>query len=137
MLSVNDAATAAPKRKKNASKKNKKSWRKNVDLDEVEDFLEDQRLEERLGGAFKERKDEDLFLIDKNVLDEPEKAPRGRLERRKELSEKPLKCFQHLEVSGGVKDPKQGRNRRKLPEERKNPLAKAHEEKLRQEGVLK
>ena len=37
--------TDAPKRKKNASRKNKKSWRKNVDIDDVEEFLEEERLE--------------------------------------------------------------------------------------------
>ena len=50
--------TGAPKRKKNASRKNKKSWRKNVDIDDVEEFLEEERLEERLGGKFADRKDE-------------------------------------------------------------------------------
>ena len=50
---VASPSTSAPKRKKNASKKGKKSWRKNVDLDDVEDFLEDQRLEQRLGGEWK------------------------------------------------------------------------------------
>ena len=53
-----------PKPQKKASKKNKKSWRKNTDLEEVEDFLEDQRLEERLGGAFDKRSDSDIFIVD-------------------------------------------------------------------------
>ena len=35
-------AAAPPKRRKNASKKNKKSWRKNTDIDDVDEFLEDQ-----------------------------------------------------------------------------------------------
>lgn len=53
-----------PKRNKKASKKSKKSWRKNTDITEVEDFLEDQRLEERLGGPFSDKKDGELFLVD-------------------------------------------------------------------------
>lgn len=36
-------------RKKRVSKKQKGSWRKHVDIHDVEEFLEDQRLEERLG----------------------------------------------------------------------------------------
>lgn len=37
------------KKKKHVSKKNKKDWRKHCDIRDVEEFLEDQRLEERLG----------------------------------------------------------------------------------------
>lgn len=36
-------------KKKRVSKKNKSSWRKYIDTKDVDDFLEDQRLEERLG----------------------------------------------------------------------------------------
>jgi nucleolar protein 53 len=35
--------------KKRVSKKNKKSWRKHTDIKDVESFLDEQRLEERLG----------------------------------------------------------------------------------------
>ena len=57
-----------PKKAKGISKKGKKGWRKNVDIEKVEEYLEDKRLEERLGGAFKDRPDEDLFTIDKGQL---------------------------------------------------------------------
>jgi nucleolar protein 53 len=36
-------------KKKRVSKKNKISWRKHVNISDVEEFLEDKRLEERLG----------------------------------------------------------------------------------------
>lgn len=36
-------------KKKRVSKKSKLSWRKHVNITDVEDFLEDKRLEERLG----------------------------------------------------------------------------------------
>ena len=68
-------SVAPPKRNKNASKKNKKSWRKNTDLDEVEDFLEDQRLEQRLGGAFKDRPDSSLFVEDARPQPQPQPQP--------------------------------------------------------------
>jgi len=32
----------APKKAKGLSKKNKKAWRKNTDINEIEDFLDDQ-----------------------------------------------------------------------------------------------
>jgi len=37
------------RKKKRVSKKNKKSWRKHTDTKDVDSFLEDKRLEERLG----------------------------------------------------------------------------------------
>lgn len=37
------------KKKKRVSKKNKAAWRKHSDIRDVEEFLEEQRLEERLG----------------------------------------------------------------------------------------
>lgn len=36
-------------KKKRVSKKNKSSWRKHIDTKDVDDFLEEQRLEQRLG----------------------------------------------------------------------------------------
>ena len=60
---VASPSTSAPKRKKNASKKGKKSWRKNVDLDDVEDFLEDQRLEQRLGGEWKVSRSKGQIIV--------------------------------------------------------------------------
>ena len=107
-----------PKKAKGISKKGKKGWRKNVDIEKVEEYLEDKRLEERLGGAFVERADDDLFTIDKDA-EKSDEVPKRKW--RKNRQDKPLKCFQHLEIKGGVADPKKGRNRRKTPEERRNP----------------
>jgi nucleolar protein 53 len=36
-------------KKKRVSKKNKKSWRKHTDTKDVDSFLDEKRLEERLG----------------------------------------------------------------------------------------
>lgn len=41
--------TNMKEKKKRVSKKNKSSWRKHVDVKDVDEFLEEQRLEERLG----------------------------------------------------------------------------------------
>ena len=128
-----------PKKAKGSSKKSKKGWRKNVDIAAVEDYLDDQRLEERLGGAFAERPDDELFVVDteegmsvekNDVEDEPKKWKRNR-------TEKPLKCYQHLEITGGVGDPKKGRNRRKNSDERKNPLVIAKEKNIADKGIVK
>lgn len=36
-------------KKRHASMKKKSSWRKNTDIQDIEDFLEEQRLQERIG----------------------------------------------------------------------------------------
>merc|ERR1719347_1235296 len=91
-------STAPPKRRKGASKKNKKSWRKNTDIDDVDEFLEDQRLEQRLGGNFDQREDEELFVVDKGVKDgqAPVKPISRRAARKKAAAAKPLRCFSSL-----------------------------------------
>ena len=38
-----------PKKKRKVSKNKKKSWRKHCDITEIEEFLEDERLQERTG----------------------------------------------------------------------------------------
>lgn len=115
--------TSGPKRNPKASKKGKKSWRKNVDLDEVEAFLEDKRLEERLQlGDIQQRKDQDLFVLDDQGKDDNHQVDDGKKE---------LKCFQHLTVKTGAKDPKKGRNRVRTKEERVNPILKANKPTLK------
>ena len=72
----------APSQRSQPSRKGKKAWRKNVDLDEVEEVLEEIRVEERLTGyasyivsvhlltyttsssALHKKTDEELFQID-------------------------------------------------------------------------
>merc|ERR1712156_1389408 len=93
-----------PKKAKGISKKGKKGWRKNVDIQKVEEYLDDQRLEERLGGAFVDRPDEDLFTIDKDTTEKVDNVQKPRKKWRKNRENKPLKCFQHLEIKGGVND---------------------------------
>lgn len=66
----------AVQKRKRVSKKSKKSWRKNVDITDVDNFLEDKRLEERIGINFSEAKNEDFFSIDT-------KGDSGNSDRRK------------------------------------------------------
>ena len=66
-MSIKMASVLAPKSNKGSSKKNKKSWRKNTSIEDIEEFLDDQRLEERLGGSFDKRKDDQLFIVDSKV----------------------------------------------------------------------
>ncbi|PFH47610.1 hypothetical protein AMATHDRAFT_67487 [Amanita thiersii Skay4041] len=66
--SVKKSATSslgAPSQYKQASRKGKKSWRKNVDIEDVEEALEGLRTEEReTGTTLQKKQDEELFVID-------------------------------------------------------------------------
>ena len=82
LANANEVGVPKPNR---ASKKNKKSWRKNVDMAEINEFLEEKRFEERTGGSLEDKPDDALFTLDTNV-EVSEK-------RKKRREPKPLKCF--------------------------------------------
>uniref|UniRef100_A0A1Q3EWQ3 Ribosome biogenesis protein NOP53 n=1 Tax=Culex tarsalis TaxID=7177 RepID=A0A1Q3EWQ3_CULTA len=92
---------------RHASKKNKASWRKNVDISDVEGFLEEQREHERLAGNVADRTDAELFVEETR----PQKAgQRSRRElRRQQFEGKPKFCAA-LENTSKVSDPVRKRN---------------------------
>ncbi|KAK6470695.1 ribosome biogenesis protein NOP53 [Huso huso] len=60
-----DSSGPKNKRKKRLNKNKKKSWNKHSDVHDVEEFLEDVRLQERtLGGLISEKPDDNLFFVD-------------------------------------------------------------------------
>jgi len=61
------------KKKNNTSRKKKKDWRKNIDLTEVEDALEKERLELRTGGLVVNKPNNELFVVEKS-LEETKKS---------------------------------------------------------------
>jgi nucleolar protein 53 len=59
------AVAGAPSQLSQSARKGKKAWRKNIDIDNVEEGLETIRTEERvLGTALHNQQDRDLFTID-------------------------------------------------------------------------
>ena len=50
--------------KKKVVKHLKKSWKKHSDIQDVEEYLEEKRQEERTGGLVAEKKDDQLFFVD-------------------------------------------------------------------------
>ncbi|XP_078593586.1 ribosome biogenesis protein NOP53-like [Branchiostoma floridae x Branchiostoma japonicum] len=86
-------------RKKRVSKKNKSAWRKHSDIKDIEDFLDDQRLQLRTGGLVADKADDSLFYVDKQNDNELE-APVAK-KRKKEL--KPLKIDQIIAGETTVK----------------------------------
>lgn len=122
-------AGTAPKIKKNASRKNKKSWRKNVDMSEVEEYLEEKRFEERIGGCIADRPDSELFVLDTTIP-----SPGIKKKNRKEI--KPLRCFANLSGLPGAADPVGQRDRVRTAEERMNPIVKAKLASLAKAGIV-
>ncbi|OXU30476.1 hypothetical protein TSAR_013546 [Trichomalopsis sarcophagae] len=129
--------TLAKKRK--VSKKTKKSWRKHVDTKDVDSFLDNERLEERLGTPFAQRKDEELFAVDR-TRDESalqESSGLSKKQRRELLKNTEPKCFAILKPHTAVPDPIVKRNRVRTPEERKSIIRKQKEAERKLKGQLK
>nr|XP_003707503.1 PREDICTED: uncharacterized protein CG1785 [Megachile rotundata] len=122
---------AIKSKKRKVSKKTKKAWRKHVDTKDVDKFLEDSRLEERLGGSFAARKDSELFVIST----EPEVLPKKT--RRELLKSKEPRCFNILKPHTAVPDPITKRNRVRTKEERKNALVLRKEAYRKAQGIVK
>merc|ERR1712176_109056 len=72
----NVVESVVEKKKRKGSKNKKKSWRKNTDIADVEEHLEDLRREERTGGAVNEVEDDQLFFVDKETEKDTLKSKR-------------------------------------------------------------
>ncbi|XP_034109300.1 ribosome biogenesis protein NOP53 [Drosophila albomicans] len=120
----------APIKKKRISKKNKSAWRK-TDIQDVEQFLEDQRLEERV-GTFKDKADDELFVVEGSTA-KPALSLLSIKQKRKMNALKPMRSLQALENTSKVEDPivkrnhvKQKKNGRNIEEEVRNPTKGRH-----------
>ncbi|XP_038129073.1 ribosome biogenesis protein NOP53 [Cyprinodon tularosa] len=68
-----DPSGLAISRRKRVNKNKKKNWNKYSDINDVEDFLGDIRLQERTtGGLLSEKTDESLFYVDLGQPEKPE-----------------------------------------------------------------
>lgn len=88
------------KKRKRVSKKTKTSWRKHIDIEDVNEFLETSRLDERIGKV-SDKPDEELFVIDKT----PKKQKLTARAQRKLNASKPPRSFLGLENTSKVPDP--------------------------------
>ncbi|KAJ2341455.1 hypothetical protein GGH91_003850 [Coemansia sp. RSA 2671] len=64
VASESPVAAAVGSKKTRGGRKGKAAWRKNIDLTDVEEGLEEKREEERQGGVVEGRKDQDIFMTD-------------------------------------------------------------------------
>ncbi|TMW53390.1 hypothetical protein DOY81_001512 [Sarcophaga bullata] len=94
-------------KKKRISKKNKSAWRK-TDIKDVEEYLEEQRQEERI-GTFEDKTDQELFQVDVTPTESNKKILTEK-QKRKLNAKKPMKSFQALENTSKVQDPIVKRN---------------------------
>lgn len=122
--------TATGGKKRKVSKKNKKAWRKYVNMDDVDKFLDDSRLEERL-GSFAARKNSDLFIVSttRPVL--------SKKQRRELLKSKEPRCFNILKPHTAVPDPISKRNRVRTKEERRNSRLRTKEQRKNEQMLKK
>ncbi|KYM94512.1 hypothetical protein ALC62_14955 [Cyphomyrmex costatus] len=122
-------------KKHKVSKKTKRSWRKYIDTNDVDTFLDNNRLEERLGIRFSERTDTQLFTVDKTAhVTENVISKRA---TRLALKNKEPRCFASLKSHTCVPDPISKRNRVRTKEERMNSILRQREVERKLKGVLK
>ncbi|KAL4237771.1 Glioma tumor suppressor candidate region protein 2 [Mactra antiquata] len=93
-------------KKKRLSKNKKKSWRK-VDTQELDDFLEDQRLQERTGGIIADKPDEALFFVDKELSEK--KTVESKPSRKRRAQE------QLKDIEVGLKPPPPKKKDKRAP----------------------
>ncbi|XP_040901757.1 ribosome biogenesis protein NOP53 isoform X2 [Toxotes jaculatrix] len=77
-----DSADSVSSRRKRVNKNKKKNWNKHSDINDVEEFLDDIRHQERTtGGLLSEKSDDSLFFLD---VGQPKKAePKAESDNRK------------------------------------------------------
>ncbi|XP_074659285.1 ribosome biogenesis protein NOP53-like [Tubulanus polymorphus] len=111
-------------KKQRVNKNKKKSWRKHIDINDVEDYLDDKRLQERTGGLVAEKPDEALFFVDsKKAVEKVLPVKR----KRKEIGK--LRCWKNLEPDPNIKPVNSGKNVRKNFEKRLSTKEKVAREK--------
>ncbi|XP_041776543.1 ribosome biogenesis protein NOP53 [Anopheles merus] len=95
--------------KKHVSRKLKSAWRKHIDISDVDQFLEEQRQDERIGGRIADKPDRELFSEEKR----PAKVKATLRElRRNKFGELPRSLLPLVNTSN-VSDPVVKRNVKK------------------------
>lgn len=89
------------KKKIRESKNRKKYWKK-ADITDVEEFLEEKRFDERVGGDVSLRADNEIYLLDKSTDETSEKVFQ---KKRSDILKEPLKCTEVLRQRSKVAVP--------------------------------
>ncbi|XP_059186471.1 ribosome biogenesis protein NOP53 isoform X2 [Centropristis striata] len=109
LKSAPGAEGSASTRRKRLNKNKKKNWNKHIDIDDVDEFLEDVRHQQRTtGGLLSEKPDDSLFFLD---VGQPKKAEQKEAEpaagrTRKGRAQRPLRIDLILQHDSLVPAPK-------------------------------
>ncbi|KAK5868281.1 hypothetical protein PBY51_009310 [Eleginops maclovinus] len=108
LKSTSDSAGLASTRRKRLNKNKKKNWNKHIDINDVDEFLEDIRHQERTtGGLLSEKSDDTLFFLDVGPPKKAEpKAPPLEVKMRKGKPVRPLRIDLILQRDSLVPVPK-------------------------------
>ncbi|XP_062843610.1 ribosome biogenesis protein NOP53 [Trichomycterus rosablanca] len=103
LKSNSDGETSSFGRRKRVNKNKKKNWNKFSDIQDVEEFLDDVRLQERAtGGLIADKPDSSLFYVDTGVKERDAKPEI----KRKGKSQKPLWTDLMLQPDSHIPAPK-------------------------------
>ncbi|KAF3483034.1 uncharacterized protein GIQ15_02358 [Arthroderma uncinatum] len=114
------ASVGAPQQHKQPSRKGKKAWRKNVDVTELQEGLEQVREEVIKGGVLAEKPSEELFIIDPTGDEEVQKKVLKNskplradeiLAQRSAISAVDSRKRPSSKITDGIIEPKTKRNR--------------------------
>ncbi|XP_057694224.1 ribosome biogenesis protein NOP53 [Corythoichthys intestinalis] len=109
-LSFSENKADVSTRRKRVNKNKKKNWNKHSDINDVEDFLEDIRHQERTtGGLLAEKPDDSLFFLDAGhqQKDDRKASEQVKNKKRKGKSQRPLRIdliLQHDSLVPPIKD---------------------------------
>ncbi|XP_077141828.1 ribosome biogenesis protein NOP53 [Ranitomeya variabilis] len=120
-----------PKRKR-VNRNKKKNWKKHSDVRDVEEFLDDVRLQERTaGGLLSEKANENLFFVDTGKKKKGPRTDPKRLKRRT----KPLRIDLNLQPDSKVPPPKDILSHQ-VPNGQKLKRKREREGTLEKKGIL-
>eukprot|EP00127_Corallochytrium_limacisporum_P003532 Clim_evm15s150 gene=Clim_evmTU15s150 len=88
--------------KKQVSRKGKKAWRKNIDVDDARDYLASKNKEYAQGGALEDMTAEDLVYDDRGA-EEDELPEKPMTKKQRRMMMKPMKSWSALETNPLVK----------------------------------
>ncbi|KAJ8403781.1 hypothetical protein AAFF_G00346490 [Aldrovandia affinis] len=93
-------------RRKRVNKNKKKNWNKHSDIQDVEEFLDDVRLQEKAtGGLVSEKPDDSLFYVDTCVREQPKNIQQGGVQKKGKRS-RPLRIDLILQHDSLIPPPK-------------------------------
>jgi nucleolar protein 53 len=129
-----DIIDGTKNKKRKVSKKTKKSWRKHIDIDDVNAFLDKQRFKERTSHV--NSSDTQLFRFDNDgSIVKPGKLTKRDI--RLALKNREPTCFSSLKPHTQVPDPITKRNRVRTKEERMSSILRQREIERKMKGILK